>query len=208
MNTGSETARYLQACEKPFWRQVFAAELDYLLRHLRPEDEVLSVGCGPAIIESGLAEHGFSIVGLDVSPQAIAGAPETLRTVVAPAEQLPFADASFDVVLFIVSLQFVENYRQALFEARRVLRPGGRVIALLLNPASDFFQAKSAQIDSYVRKIRHSNLADLEAAIAEGFEAQGEYFLGIADQRIFLSHDPGTAALYVIQGNKRKPAKE
>lgn len=208
MNAGNEAARYLQACENPFWRQVFAAELDYLLRHLRPEDEVLSVGCGPAIIESGLAEHGFSIVGLDVSQDAIACAPDTLRTVVAPAEKMPFDEAVFDVVLFIVSLQFVENYRQALAEARRVLRPGGRMIAMLLNPASGFFKAKSSQIDSYVHKIRHRNLNELEAVIAEGFEVQGEYFLGIADERIFPSHDPRTAALYVIQGNKRKPAKE
>ena len=202
MNTWSETARYLQACKNPFWRQVFKAELDYLLRHLRPGDEILSVGCGPAVIEKGLAEHGFSILGLDVSQEAIACAPDTLRTVVASAEKMPFADSEFEVVLFIVSLQFVENYRQALAEARRVLRPGGRVIAMLLNPASNFFQAKSAQVDSYVRKIRHSNLVDLEAAIAEGFEAQGEYFLGILDQRIFPSHDPGTAVLYVIRGIK------
>ncbi|HER62978.1 MAG TPA: class I SAM-dependent methyltransferase, partial [Desulfobacteraceae bacterium] len=149
MNTWSETARYLQACKNPFWRQVFKAELDYLLRHLRPGDEILSVGCGPAVIEKGLAEHGFSILGLDVSQEAIACAPDTLRTVVASAEKMPFADSEFEVVLFIVSLQFVENYRQALAEARRVLRPGGRVIAMLLNPASDFFNAKSAQADSY-----------------------------------------------------------
>jgi ubiquinone/menaquinone biosynthesis C-methylase UbiE len=208
MNTGSETARYLQACKNPFWRQVFKAELDCLLRHLRPGDEILSVGCGPAMIEAGLAEHGFSIVGLDVSPEAIACAPDTLRTIVAPAEKLPLEDAMFDVVLFIVSLQFVENYRLALCEAIRVLRPAGRVIAMLLNPASEFFEAKSAQLDSYVRKIRHVRLADLEAAIAEGFEVRGEYFLGIAAERIFPSNDPGTAALYVIQGNKRMVANE
>ncbi|MBN1957548.1 MAG: class I SAM-dependent methyltransferase [Desulfuromonadales bacterium] len=208
MNTGSEAARYLQACENPFWRQVFAAELDYLLRHLRPGDEVLSVGCGPAIIESGLAEHGFSVIGLDVSQEAIACAPDTLRTIVAPAEKMPFDDAVFDVVMFIVSLQFVENYRQALYEARRVLRPGGRIIAMLLNPDSNFFQAKSAQADSYVRKMRHCNLAELEAVINEGFEVRGDYFLGITDERVFSSHDPRTAALCVIQGNKRRESKE
>ena len=205
MGTQNQAASYLRACQSPFWQQVFAAELDYLRQHLRSGDEILSVGCGPALIEHGLAEYGFAVTGLDVSPQAIAAAPETLSTVVAPAEQLPFAATSFDVALFIVSLQYVENYRQALVEARRVLRPGGRVIALLLNPASDFFQAKSAQVDSYVRKIRHSNLANLEAAIAEGFEVQREYFLGITDERIFPSTDPETAALYIIRGIKAMP---
>jgi ubiquinone/menaquinone biosynthesis C-methylase UbiE len=94
MNTWSEAARYLQACQNPFWKQVFAAEHDYLRQHLRPGDEILSVGCGPALIERGLVEHGFAVVGLDVSREAIAGATDTLRTVVAPAEKLPFADGT------------------------------------------------------------------------------------------------------------------
>jgi SAM-dependent methyltransferase len=202
MDARREAAGYLRACQNPFWQQVFAAELDYLRQHLRPGDEILSVGCGPALIERGLMEHGFAVVALDVSPEAIAGAPDILRTIVAPAEKLPFADAAFDVVLFIVSLQFVENDRQALSEARRVLRPGGRMIAMLLNPASAFFKRKQAEGDSYVGRIRHTDLHELESVSAEGFEVQGEFFLGIADNRVFSSREPGTAALYVIQGIK------
>lgn len=202
MNTGSEAARYLQACKNPFWRQVFAAELEYLLRHLRPGDEVLSVGCGPAIIEGGLAEHGFSIVGLDVSQDAIACVPDAVRTIVAPAEKMPFEEGVFDVVLFIVTLQFVENYRQALAEARRVLRPGGRVIVMLLNPVSNFFNAKHREVDSYVSHIKHLDLSALEATIAEHFVIDSEYFLGISDDRVFVSTDPAVAALYVVRGQK------
>lgn len=202
MDMQREAAGYLRACQNPFWQQVFSAELDYLRQHLRPGDEILSVGCGPAIIESGLVEHGFAVVGLDVSPEAIACAPDSIRTVVAPAEKMPFADAAFDVVLFIVSLQFVENYRQALSEARRVLRPGGRMTALLLNPASAFFRRKQAEAGSYVRRIRHTDLHELESASTEGFEIQGEFFLGIADNQIFPSREPETAALFVIQGIK------
>jgi ubiquinone/menaquinone biosynthesis C-methylase UbiE len=199
MMNETESSDYLRSCRSEFWREVFSAELDYLLQRLRPGDEILSVGCGPALIESGLVERGFSVVGLDVAREAIAGVPDTLRTVVAPAEELPFADAAFDVVLFIVSLQFIANDRQALSEARRVLRPGGRMIAMLLNPTSAFFRRKQAETDSYVRKIRHTDLHELESAIAERFEVQGEFFLGIADNRVFSSREPGTAALYVIQ---------
>lgn len=204
MNSAKETDRYLHACRKPFWRQVFAAECDYLRQQLLPGDKILSVGCGPAIIESGLAEQGFSVVGLDVSPEAIACAPDTLPTFIADAESMPFDAEQFDVVLFIVSLQFIGNYRQALQETARVLKPGGRVIAMLLNPISDFYKAKQTAVDSYVRHIKHSDLAALETAIAELFEVQGEYFLGISGQRIFSSHDPRTAALYIIQGHKRR----
>jgi ubiquinone/menaquinone biosynthesis C-methylase UbiE len=200
--TEAESSDYLRSCQSEFWRKVFAAELDYLLQCLRPGDEILSVGCGPAIIESGLKERGFAVVGLDVSRDALACAPDTLRTVVAPAERMPFADAAFDAVLFIASLQFIENYRQALAETRRVLRPKGRMIAMLLNPASAFFKRKQAEPDSYIPRIRHTDLRELESAITEGFKVRGEFFLGIADSQVFPSSDPETAALYVIQGIK------
>jgi ubiquinone/menaquinone biosynthesis C-methylase UbiE len=202
MTNGPASSDYLRSCQSEFWQKVFAAELDYLLQRLRPGEEILSVGCGPAIIEGGLKERGFAVVGLDVSREALACAPDTLRTVVAPAEKMPFDDAAFDVVLFIVSLQFVENYRQALSETSRVLRPGGRMIAMLLNPASSFFKKKMAETGSYVRKIRHTGLREMESAIVEGFEVRSEYFLGIADNQVFPGSDPETAALYVIHGVK------
>ncbi len=194
---------YLRSCRSEFWRQVFAAELDYLRGRLRPGEEILSVGCGPAIVEGGLANDGFAVTGLDVSREAISCAPDTLRTVVAPAEKMPFADGSFDVVLFIVSLQFIDDYRQALSETRRVLRPEGRVIAMLLNPASAFFRGKMAEADSYVRRIRHTNLAEMESSMAEGFEVQSEFFLSFIDDQIFSGSEPETAALYVILGGKK-----
>lgn len=143
------------------------------------------------------------MVGLDVSKEALACAPDTVRTVVAPADRIPFEDASFHVVLFIVSLQFIEGYRQSLIEAKRVLRPGGRLIAMLLNPASAFFKRKMAESDSYVRRIRHTDLKEVESAIlAEGFEVQSEFFLGIHEDLIFSSKAPESAALYIVQGIK------
>lgn len=202
MHQFEESAKYLRSCQSDFWSQVFAAEFTYLLEHLHPKDEILSVGCGPAIIERGLIENGFSVIGLDVSQEAIACAPDTIRTIVASAERIPLPDAAFDVVLFIVSLQFITDYRRALAEARRVLRPNGRVILLLLNPASVFFKKKQNEVDSYVRKIRHTDLEEIESAMVEMFKTQGEYFLGIADEQIFPSEEPEMAALYVIKGIK------
>lgn len=207
-NPPRESARYLRACQDPFWQQVFAAELNYLQRHLRPGDRILSVGCGPALIEGGLVEHGFSVVGLDISQEAIAGAPDTLRTVVAPAEKMPFADATFDVVLFIVSLQFVDNVRQALIETTRVLKADGRVIVMLLNTGSAFYKAKTIQPGSYVGKLKHHHMEALEAAVAENFVTDSEYFLGITGDRIFVSSDPEVAALYVLRGQKRGTSQQ
>jgi len=200
MDRKNEADRYRAACEKTFWQAVFAAELEFLLRYLRPKDAILSVGCGPAVIEGALLDRGFSVVGLDVSAQALQGAPDGLRTVAARAEEMPFAAGSFDVVISIVSLQFIENYQAAIAKIAQVLHPGGRVIVMLLNPRSRFFQGKQAEPDSYVRKIRHTNLALLERELAGHFALEGEYFLGVDGTEIFPSQDPATAALYVLRG--------
>jgi ubiquinone/menaquinone biosynthesis C-methylase UbiE len=200
MNQETEADRYRAACEKTFWQAVFAVELEYLLRYLRPEDAILSVGCGPATIEGALLDRGFSVVGLDVSAEALEGAPDGLRTVAARAEEMPFAAASFDVVIAIVSLQFIEDYPTAIAKIAQVLRPGGRVIIMLLNPRSRFFRSKQAEPDSYVRKIRHTNLAQLERELSGHFALEGEYFLGVDGTEIFPSQDPETAALYVLRG--------
>jgi len=56
----------------------------------------------------------------DVNPE--------LEVIDAPAEALPFADASFDTVVCTFTLCTVHDHNQAVREARRVLRPGGRLL--------------------------------------------------------------------------------
>jgi hypothetical protein len=46
--------KYLQSCKTEFWKKVFNAELEYAVQELKGTKDVLSVGCGPAIIEAGL----------------------------------------------------------------------------------------------------------------------------------------------------------
>ena len=196
--------RYARTCTTEFWQQVFAAEAAYLLDFLKPGWRVLSVGCGPAHIETRLAEAGVDVVGLDVSRQAIACAPDSLRAVAGSAEELPFADASFDAVIAVASLQFMAHPRRALQQMVRVLRPQGILVAMLLNPASSFFRAKMDAPDSYVHRIRHTDLLSIESDAAFHFqELRSEYFLGIdPDSHVFADHSPSTAALYVIRGVK------
>ena len=109
-----ESERYLESCQTEFWQGVFRAEIDHLTRHLEGSEDILSVGCGPAIIESGLSERGFRVTGLDVSRETLNCAPDHIRTVAARAEDMPFPESSFDAVIYIASLQFIENYRKAI----------------------------------------------------------------------------------------------
>jgi ubiquinone/menaquinone biosynthesis C-methylase UbiE len=198
--------RYLESCQTEFWQGVFRAELDYLTRHLEGSEDILSVGCGPAIIESALSERGFRVTGLDVSRETLNCAPDQIRTVAASAEDMPFPESSFDAVIYIASMQFIEDYRKAIENSVRVLRPDGKLIVMLLNPESVFFSDRIRNTSSYVRKIRHKDINEIERMISEKFHVQTEYFLGVKGENIFESRDAADAALFIIRGI-RKVAK-
>lgn len=200
--------RYMRSCRAKFWQGVFRIELEYILQYLVKGDEVLSVGCGPANIENALSERGFSITGLDVSQEALDCAPDSVRTVAARAEDMPFPASSFDAAIYIASLQFIENYRKAMEETTRVLRPEGRLIVLLLNPESDFFKRKLRDPNSYVRKIKHTELMGIEEVIGEYFHIHTEYRLGVKGDIVFASRDATDAVLYIIRGKRKRIRKD
>ena len=194
---------YLDSCQSEFWRKVFEQELDYLLESLKGCKDVLSVGCGPAIIERGLAEHGYNVTGLDVSEEALNGAPDSIRTVVGSAEHMDFSDSSFDAAIYVASLQFIDNYERAVRETARVLRPNSRIVIMLLNSKSEHFKRWTQDPDSYMSKIRHTDLSGIVETMAKYFSVKTEYYLGIEGERIFPSQDPTLASLYIIQGTKK-----
>jgi len=196
--------KYLESCRTEFWKEVFKAELDYILQELKGIKDVLSVGCGPAIIEAGLAEHGFNVTGLDISKEALEQAPDNIRTIAGSAENMNFADSFFDAVIYVASIQFIEGYEEAVKQTARVLRPGGKVLVMLLNPQSEFFKQKISNPASYVNKIKHIDPTEIENTIAEYFSIQAEFFLGIKGKEVFQSRDSNLAALYVIKGKKKE----
>jgi len=203
-----EMNKYLESCKTEFWQKVFDVELRYLLSELRDVKDVLSVGCGPAIIEARLAEHGFNVTGLDISKEALNQAPDNIRTVAGSAENVNFADSSFDAVIYIASLQFIEKYKEAIKQTVRLLRAGGKLLVMLLNPESEFFKEKASNPSSYVNKIKHTDLREIEGTIAKDFSIQSDYFLGIKDREIFETSDSNLAGLYVVKGKKKVQVKE
>jgi len=195
--------KYLQSCKTEFWKKVFEAELNYILQELRGIKDVLSIGCGPAIIEAGLSEYGFNVTGLYISKEALGQAPDTVRTVAGSAENMDFADSCFDAVVYVASIQFIENYKETIKQSARVLRLNGILLVMLLNPQSEFFKGKVRNPDSYVNKIKHTDLKEIERTIAEHFFVQTEHFLGIKQAEIFESQNPDLASLYVIKGKRK-----
>ena len=89
----------------------------------------LDLGCGDGRLSAELGAR--ELVAADVSREAIARAGERVpaaRTVLLePDEPLPFQDSSFDLVLCAETIEHVRDVQLLLSEARRVLRPGGRL---------------------------------------------------------------------------------
>lgn len=115
-------------------RSAAPATLEPLLAAIAaaPGRDVLDVGGGTGNYAAALADAGYDVLVLDRSPDMLAvAASKGLRTRRADATDLPVADASADVVTMVAVLHQIPDWRAALREARRVLRPGG-VLALVL----------------------------------------------------------------------------
>jgi SAM-dependent methyltransferase len=109
--------------------QEFAAAL---APHLLP-GRVLEIGVGTGLVADALARvHGVSAVGVDLSPAMIAHAHSRLgaRVAVGDARVLPVRDAAVDNAFFAGALHVIVDVVTAFAEAARVVRPGGRVLAL------------------------------------------------------------------------------
>jgi ubiquinone/menaquinone biosynthesis C-methylase UbiE len=93
-----------------------------------PGRRLLDVGGGTGNYARALAAEGWEPVVLDRSPAMLArAAAKGLPTVEGDAQDLPFADASFDAAMLVAMLHHVEDPERAVGETRRVVRPGGRI---------------------------------------------------------------------------------
>jgi SAM-dependent methyltransferase len=109
---------------------------------VEPGERVLDVaaGSGNAAVPAALA--GAQVVASDLTPALLAAGERaarergsTLDWQEADAEDLPYADGSFDVVMSCVGVMFAPRHEAAAAELTRVCRPGGRIGLIAWTPA-------------------------------------------------------------------------
>lgn len=104
---------------------------------------VLDLGCGPGHWCARLADHygpGCVVTGLDLAPGMLEVARhrhgDAIHWLCGDATALPLADASVDLAISNLAIQWCPDLDAALAELRRVLRPGGRALINTLGPGT------------------------------------------------------------------------
>ncbi|MEU9295302.1 class I SAM-dependent methyltransferase [Streptomyces sp. NPDC048266] len=122
---------------------------------------ILDAGCGSGPLSAALRERGAVVTGIDASAGMLALARRRLGDgvdlrVADLNDPLPFPAGTFDDVVASLVLHYLEDWGPALAELRRVLRPGGRLIASvdhpfvaygIQNPRPDYFATNSYSFD-------------------------------------------------------------
>ena len=105
---------------------------------------LLDLGCGDGAFCAFAAARGAVVHGIDVEPDAVANALQTVPDAdlrLGLMENLPWDDASFDVVTAFDSLQYALDPEMALIDASRVVRADGRIAICKWGPpdGNEFF---------------------------------------------------------------------
>jgi ubiquinone/menaquinone biosynthesis C-methylase UbiE len=138
------------------------------LQGARPKGDVLEIGGGTGAMADHLLRStpGLHMVVTDVDPDMVATARRTLQrhrprvaVEVADAGNLPFGDGTFDFVISCLMLHHTADWRHAVAEALRVLRPGGRLVGFDLLAGAPLHHP-----DRFTSLMKRGELAELLAA--------------------------------------------
>jgi SAM-dependent methyltransferase len=133
-------------------------------RLTRPDLRVLDVGCGTGGVLAHLAERATT-VGVDRSRQALAHCRRRglTRLAVADMDRVPFAPATFDVILMLDVLEHFHDDVAVVANARPLLRPGG---ALLVSVPAH--QSLWSPHDEVLHHVRRYDVAGVRRALESG----------------------------------------
>lgn len=173
------------------------------LARIKDGERILDVGCGTGTLAIAAKRHvgqSGAVYGVDASPEMLARAEKKARKVGVEvlfrsglAEALPFEDSLFDASLSTVMLHHLpaKTRRQCAVEIRRVLKPGGRLLAV---DFEGFSNQKRTFLSHFHRPHGHVRRSDIIALLDQaGFETIESGPVGVRDLQFVLATNPCSA---------------
>jgi len=111
--------------QDPLWRRMVADGVRQPAGSL-----VLDVASGTGLVAEQLRRRRYRVLRLDPSEPMLRASREASPAILGRAEELPFADDSFDALTFTYLLRYVDDPAATIRELARVVRPGGSIVAL------------------------------------------------------------------------------
>jgi len=200
----ADVEKFVRFCDSKFGKKVIKKEAEFIYNELKNCEKILDVGCGIGSFEQYLSS--LNIIGLDTSKEMLREARKRSDKtfVLSSGEHLNFKDSMFDAVFTVTTLEFLDNYQKAVKEMARVTKQHGKILAMILNPDSEYFKGEIKKPGDYFRRIKHTNLGEIRDCISQFYIIiKEEYFLGIREQHISDTNDHRYASLYVVVGIKK-----
>lgn len=114
---------------EPYFLPMYKKVLENI--QLKENTLLLDAGCGSGLFSYMAIAKGAQVIGIDAAPGLLEVARERNpqnNFLEEDLEALPFAADSFDIVVGFNSFQFAGDFENALLEAKRVLKPGGKIV--------------------------------------------------------------------------------
>lgn len=141
---------------------------------------VLDIACGEGYGSALLAQHAFSVSGVDISDAAVAHARASYESTIdniqfkqGSADAIPFPDASFEVVVSFETLEHLSTQEEMLDEIKRVLIPGG-VLIISTPERTAYAEADGGHNEYHVKELSRDEFSALVKSRFKNVDMYGQ----------------------------------
>ncbi|WP_157903246.1 methyltransferase domain-containing protein [Cupriavidus malaysiensis] len=162
--------------------------------------DVLDIACGEGYGSALMATRAKSVVGVDISDEAVAHAREryqqhqNLRFVAGSATAIPLPDASVDVVVSFETIEHLLGHEEMIKEVRRVLRPDG--VLVMSSPNKKVYSDDRDYHNEY--HVKELYFDEFDALLRSCFAKVSYYGQRLATSSVLLPLDGSQAAYQAL----------
>jgi SAM-dependent methyltransferase len=172
--------------------------------------KVIDLGCGAGYGSFELAQRAESVIGVDISESTILEARQTyqapnLQYEIASLDKLPFADASFQLGVCFEVIEHLDNYRDLLAEARRVLAPSGQLV--ISTPNLKYYAESRKRNGANPFHSHEFEYEEFRQVLGEFFEHQTFFVQNHASGLVFLPLDGSAGTELRLEASKPSPTE-